>query len=315
MSEIRPQTLDDFIGQVGVVRQLKVVVTASAHRQLPLPHMLFQGGPGLAKTTLAYSVLPHVTGREATYINCAAIAKPQDLLPTLTTRKAGEIVVLDEIHLLRNVPQMTEHMLSLLEDSKVTLTLGDGPKPELMTVTLPKFTILGTTTCPGMLSQPLRDRFRHLLQLEAYSDEEMAKILCWTAEKRDARLTPEAAAILVPACQGTARYAVRLIESAIEVSCCYDYLRLTTDVVREVLELQGIVGGLTKIQQTYLGYLHTCPRQQAGVASIAAFLDEDARTVESIIEPHLLRQNLIARNPSGRQLTDKGTQWLKEHRH
>lgn len=305
---IRPARFNSFIGQVKAIQQLTVAVKAAKARKLPLGHILLLGPAGLGKTTLGCSVVPTEFGAgKATYVNCSAVEKTTDLLPILTTQKAGSILFMDEIHAL--IPAAREFMLSLLEDSRITVPLGDD-KSDLMTVDLPKYTVIAATTRPAALSDPMRDRFMHIVQLEPYSVTETAEIIQWHAEMRSMACDLSTVEkLLAPVCRGTARHAVRLVEACTD-TCFADYDGIETkigeNIITATLKRLGYASNLTPQEIALLRALHGAKDNRLGLNTLGAQLHEDPQTVEIIIEPWLLQNGYITRELKGRVLTDSG---------
>jgi len=302
---IRPSAFDSFIGQAPAIKQLRVAVTAAKARDMAMGHALLLGPAGLGKTTLGCSVVPNEMGlAAATYVNCSAVEKTTDLLPILTTQKAGSILFMDEIHAL--IPAAKEYMLSLLEDSRITVSMGEGS--ELMTVDLPKYTVIAATTKPAALSAPLRDRFMHIVSLVPYSTAEISAIVSWHISSRNAAGDAEAiAAKLAPLCRGTARHAVRFVESCLD-TCYADGLDIYVNeaVIVETLDRLGYKGNLTPAELKVLRALNKAKDRRLGLTTLAAQVDEDPRTVEDLIEPYLLQMGYMVRDLKGRILTDMG---------
>ncbi len=309
MATIRPQSFDSFAGQEKAIQRLKVAVGSALKRQQPLGHVLFDGPAGLGKTSLGASVLPRELGEvRCVSINCSAIERPQDLLPTLSTMRYGEILFLDEIHSLQGTGCF-EYLLTALEDFTISVKTGDGPKDPVIAVELPRFTVVAATTRAARLPEPLRDRFSHQIRLDLYSASAMSKVLRWTAEQRDLVLEANSAAELVPACHGTARWAVNLVEACQDTAINNRGLQhgpIGPQDVQETLERMGFVRGLTEAEHRYLVALGGRQGKPTGVGTLAAMLDENSQQVEEVTEPWLLQNLLIEKTPQGRLLASRG---------
>lgn len=297
----RPLTLADFHGQQAVVDLLKVPLKAAKATGKLMGHILFSGPRGLGKTTLA-GVVASEMKTEIVSLNAAAIEKPQQLLNALTMLKAGQILFLDEIHMLQR--GMHEHLYTAMEDRKITVVLGEGPTAKAYPVELEPFTLIGATTREGLLPSPLLDRFKTAAKLDLYGDDEMAQVLKWICEGNEFETTEEGLALLVPACHGTARHAVTLLEAVADTVYANDFSKTVEgSVVRETLRRLGFHKGLNRNEITLLQQLAKGPK---GLTTLAAVLDEEAITVETVYEPWLLRKGLIVKKPGGREITAAG---------
>ncbi len=323
MPAIRPASLDAFHGQKAATDHLRVSCKAALRLKRPHGHTLFLGPPGLGKTTLGATVLPAEMGTTAKVINCSSIEKPQDLLPTLSTMGEGEILFLDEIHAL--IRPLMENLYGVMEDAKLSIVMGEGDTRQTMVIDLNRYTVVGATTREGLLPAPLRDRFRHVLRLDLYSDSEMFEVLSWVGNTQGIEeATPSAINMLVPACHGTARHAVSLIEACIETIASDDQLAktlilpngqmsLTKPVVRQTLKRLRIApSGLTYPEQRLLGCLADSSKGVVGLHTLASVIDEEVQTIEEVYEPWLLRTGMIEKTPQGRTITPKGRQALKD---
>lgn len=308
----RPSTFSTFLGQGEVIDHLKVSVKAATRLKRPHGHVLFLGPPGLGKTSLAASVLPTELGTTATKINCSSIEKPQDILPTLSQIQPGTILFCDEIHCLPR--QIQETLYSVMEDFNLPIVIDSGGKSQTINLRIPPFTLAAATTREGLLPAPLRDRFRHILRLDLYSDEEMSQVLRWLAQNSPAEsIDDEAISLLLVPVHGTARRAVGLVESCIETAAAWDAptLAITGEVARATLKrLRYSSNGLSLPEVRLLRVLAASTRGTVGLKTVAAVVDEETTTVEEVYEPWLLRSGLIEKTPSGRSITDKGRQAL-----
>jgi Holliday junction DNA helicase RuvB len=308
---IRPQSFDDFHGQPGAIGMLRVAVRSALARKKPLGHVLIVGSAGLGKTTLSASVLPTELGVKVQSLVCSAIEKPADLIPTLTRMKAREILFLDEVHAMNRLCHET--LFGVLEDFKIDVRIGDGKDAQILSVEIEPFTVLAATTRSGLLSEPFRDRFKHTINLVLYNDDDMAKVLQWTATQYEVTLPDPT--LLIPACHGTARYASRLIEACIDTIWCGDVtipsLDLTPAIIEATLRRLGYApNGLSKAEVALLRRLASSSGP-VGLNTLAAVLDEEADTVESVYEPWLLQLGLLEKTPSGRKITVAGKKALK----
>ena len=307
---IRPLSFESFHGQKAAVAQLQVAVRAAKKLQKPFGHCLLVGPPGVGKTTLGAGVVPTELGSRVVQVNCSSLEKPQDLLPTLSTMGENDVLFLDEIHALPR--QLSENLYTVMEDSFLTIVVGEDSNKQVMKIDLPKFTIIGATTREGLIPEPMRDRFKHLVRLDLYSDEEMVEVLDWVAQQMEIDFeTRLACRKLMLACHGTARHAVRLVDACIETLAGdpgFDGVRaINSQVVEATMRRLGYGrNGLTKPEVQLLKRLIDAPNQTAGLSTLAACLDEEVDTVEDVYEPYLLRAGYIERTPQGRRLTAAG---------
>jgi Holliday junction DNA helicase RuvB len=308
----RPNSFETFLGQTAAIEHLKVSTRAAKRLGRPHGHVLFTGAPGLGKSTLASYVLPAELGSQSTVVNCASIEKPADLLPTLSTVKQGQVLVLDEIHCL--LMPLKETLYSVMQDSVLPIVLGEGDKRQVLNLTLPAFTLVGCTTRDGLLPIPLLDRFKHTIRLESYTDREMIDVLTWMAQNSEAEaITGEAAAVLATACHGTARHAGRLIESCVETAAAggLPTLAITREVaVSTLTRLRYAPTGLSAAEVQLLDCLAGSSRGTMGLNTLASVMDEEALTVSEIYLPWLLKSGYIETTPAGRTITEKGRQVL-----
>jgi len=307
----RPQRFQEFNGQAAAIQQLKIAVKSTKARNQLFSHTLLLGPPGTGKTSLAMSVIPAELGVECRMFNCGSVRNPQDILPTLTSAPPGSILFLDEIHALAGTG-VFDSLLSLLEGSQVTIQVGDGQNKRLMTVQVDPYTVIAATTRESSLPEPIRDRFRHQIRLSLYDDVAMGKVLEWTSSQLDATFTQQALETLVPACHGTARHAVRLVESSIDTVLGDDrfdgrtMVGIDKDVVDATLARLGYRHGLSSPEFDLLVRLSQAPGGKLGLSTLASVLDEESKTVEQVYEPYLLQKGLMTKTTNGRQITDAG---------
>lgn len=309
---IRPLSFGEFNGQRPIVEHLKIAVTSARHLKKPLGHVLFIGPPGLGKTTLGASVLAAELGVPAVIVNCGAIKRAQDIMPTVSTIKEGQILFLDEIH---NLPaDVKDTLLTVMEDFKLPIFIGEGDERRILTANLPPFTLVGSTTREGKLPQPFRDRFKHVLRLNLYSDLEMAGVLHWTADKLGLGIYTEAVVRLTPPCHGTARHAGRLLEACQQTMISTDpsQVAITGECVVATLKRLGYTSnGLTAQEFNLLKALRDS-KTALGLSTLGALLDEENATVEEIYEPWLLKKAYIVKTTKGRVITTAGIDAIKD---
>lgn len=311
MGAIRPTSLETFIGQADAVNILQIAVLSAKRQKRSLGHTLFTGPAGLGKTSLAMSVLPKELDVTSSFVNCAAIEKPQDITSVLAKAREGSIVFLDELHAL--IPAAREHLLTAMEDQVLNVRLDamNGREAQIMVVKLPPFTVIGATTRTGQLDGPLRSRFTHQLVLQPYTDAELAEISVWQGRARGVAFEPAAAVLLGASAHGMARMAVNLVEASIDT--LYGVYpdngnTITRDMARETLERLGYHNGMAPDQIRYMKALQKY-KVAAGLKVLAGLLGETEQTIEEVIEPWLLKQGYIERTPSGRKATGSAPGW------
>lgn len=304
---LRPQTLDDFVGQDHLKEQLRIHIDSAKTRGAPLDHMLFGGPPGLGKTTLA-NIMANEMGSNFHVVTGPAIRNPNDLMAKLAALQDGDILFIDEIHALPRDVQ--EILYPAMEDFQLDFKLhGDGPPVRM---NLPEFTLLGATTRAGELQQPLRDRFGLIGDLDFYEPTRLAEIVNSTATKLDIDLGEGAAIALAERSRGTPRIANNLTEWVRDYSIAREGgAQITTSTVDSALQIAGIDhAGLSGDQRQYLRALSDTGT--SGVRNIAATMGQDEVNVSDAIEPYLIREGYVTRTPRGRLITDKGVQHLEE---
>lgn len=314
----RPNSFQEFHGQTDAVEQLAVAVRAAKRRSKRFAHFLIVGPPGVGKTTLAAHVVPHELGLNpdsVTVLNCTAVEKPKDILPTLTTIHQGGLLFLDEIHALPG--EVSEYLYHVMEDQKVTVSMGDNQP--LITLNIADYTVAGATTREGLIPEPMRDRFKHHIRLELYDDASMLEVLKWTVnayreesdDLKGIEWDPDALGLLVKPCHGTGRFAGRLIEAVLDTyfgSSTTETGAITRGTVQRTLDRLGYTQGLGKMEVRILEILAT--NGVTGLKTLSAALDEEERTIEDTYEPWLLQQGFIERGRQGRKLTAGGAEIL-----
>lgn len=306
---LRPRLLREVIGQRKVAQRLAVAVAAAKKLGEPLGHILFDGPPGLGKTTFA-TVLPNELGTSIQMTSGPALSKPADLLPFLTNLEEGSILFIDEIHRLPRVVE--EFLYPAMEDYRIDIVLGEGMHARTITMRLKRFTLIGATTRSGLLSGPMRDRFKMHEHLEFYSVEELAQIIQVNAAKLQTQITPEAAVELARRSRGTPRVAnARLYWARSYAAACHEGI-ITAEVARAALDMAEVDReGLDKNDRRYLETLiDLFGGGPTGVEALAATLNLAADTLADEIEPYLLREQYIVRSPRGRLATPRAWQAL-----
>ena len=304
-ASLRPQSLDEFIGQRQLCDNLRVFIAAARARKDALDHVLLHGPPGLGKTTLAQIVARELgTGFRTT--SGPVIQRAGDLAALLTNLEPREVLFIDEIHRLN--PMVEEILYPAMEDFKLDLIIGEGPAARSVRIDLPPFTLIGATTRTGLITTPLRERFGIPLHLDFYSAEELVTIVKRGAAVLGMDLTDEGAAEIAGRGRGTPRVAGRLLRrvrdfAAVEGSAPVDAVIADRGLVR--LEVDGL--GLDAMDRRYLRCIaDKYDGGPVGAETLAAALSEERDAIEDVIEPFLLQQGLIQRTPRGRVLSVLG---------
>jgi Holliday junction DNA helicase RuvB len=306
---LRPRRFSEVVGQKSVVKRLSIAVNACRKLKEPLSHILFDGPPGLGKTTFA-TVLPNELGTSIQITSGPALTNPKDLMPFLTNATEGSILFIDEIH---RMPRIVEEFIyPAMEDFRVDIVLGEGINARTLSIPLKRFTLIGATTRPGMLSGPMRDRFKMHEHLEFYTVEELAEIARINAGKLQTTLTEEAAMELARRSRRTPRVVNRRLWWARSYAASEADGVITLEVARAALEMAEVdAEGLDKQDRRYLetllGVFNGGP---TGVEALAATMNLPVDTLSDEIEPYLLREQYIVRTPRGRQATPRAYQLL-----
>jgi Holliday junction DNA helicase RuvB len=306
---LRPRLLCEVIGQKAVVQRLGIVLNACKKLKEPLSHILFDGPPGLGKTTFA-TVLPHELGTSLQMTSGPALTNPKDLIPFLTNAEEGSILFIDEIHRMPRVVE--EFIYPAMEDFRMDIVLGEGINARTINMRLKRFTLVGATTRSGMLSGPMRDRFKMHEHLEFYSVEELAQIVRINAVKLQTTLSDDAAYELARRSRGTPRIANARLWWARHFAASEGDGRISLDVAQSALAMAEVDGeGLDKQDRRYLDTLiGVFQGGPTGVEALAATMNLPTDTLSDEIEPYLLREQFIIRTPRGRVGTPKAYQLL-----
>lgn len=300
--DLRPQRMQDMVGQREVYARLEIAVDASAKRGEPLGHILFDGPPGLGKTTFSMCI-PRDLGVSMQVASGATLAAPKDLIPYLTNAEERSVLFIDEIHRL---PKAVEEFLyPAMEDFRIDLTLGEGVNARTINMSLRPFTLIGATTRSGLLSAPLRDRFQMREHLDFYTVEELAEIVRRNAKKLKVGIVDAATVEIAGRSRGTPRVANNRLRWVRDYAQSRADGKITLSVARDALGMQGIDPlGLDGQDRKYL---ETIARVFAGgpvgVEAVAHTMNLSPDTLIDEVEPYLLRSELVVRTPRGRKLT------------
>jgi len=306
---LRPRLLREVIGQKPVVQRMEIMLNACRKLKEPLSHILFDGPPGLGKTTFA-TVLPNELGTNIQMTSGPALTNPKDMLPFLTNAEEGSIIFIDEIH---RMPRAVEEFIyPAMEDFRVDIILGDGINARTISMKLKRFTLIGATTRSGMLSGPMRDRFKMHEHLEFYTEDELAQIVTINARKLNTKLSPDAAVELAHRSRGTPRIANARLWWARNYATSEADGCVTLDIARAALAMADVDNlGLDKQDRRYLETLiGVFAGGPTGVEALAATMNLPADTLSDEIEPYLLREQFIVRSPRGRVATPRAYEHL-----
>ena len=302
-SHLRPQLLDDYIGQEKAKEILKVYITAARERGEALDHVLFYGPPGLGKTTLA-GIIANEMHVNIKITSGPAIEKPGEMAAILNNLQEGDVLFVDEIHRLNR--QVEEVLYPAMEDYEIDIMIGKGASARSIRLDLPKFTLVGATTRVGMLTAPLRDRFGVIHRLEFYTVEELKRIIARSAKVLDVGIDDAGATALARRSRGTPRLANRLLKRVRDFAQVKYDGYITEDVANYALDLLDV--DKCGLDQTDRNLLMTIIERfdggPVGLDTLAASLSEDSGTIEDVYEPYLLKNGFIQRTPRGRIVTD-----------
>ncbi|MBS5386413.1 MAG: Holliday junction branch migration DNA helicase RuvB [Clostridiales bacterium] len=302
-SSLRPQRLEEYIGQEKAKETLAIYIKAAKERKEALDHVLFYGPPGLGKTTLA-GIIANEMGVNLKVTSGPAIEKPGEIAAILNNLQEKDVLFVDEIHRLNR--QVEEVLYPAMEDYAIDIMIGKGATARSIRLDLPKFTLVGATTRAGMLTAPLRDRFGVIHRLEFYTEKELATIIIRSAALLGVEIEPEGAIELARRSRGTPRLANRLLKRVRDFAQVkYDGV-ITEEVTNLALDLLDVDKyGLDTIDRNILKtMIEKFQGGPVGLDTLAAAISEDAGTLEDVYEPYLLKNGFIQRTPRGRIVTD-----------
>ncbi len=306
---LRPQFLEDYIGQEQTKNNLKIFIDAAKQRGDSLDHVLLYGPPGLGKTTLA-GIVANEMGTHLKVTSGPAIEKPGDMAAVLNRMQKGDILFVDEIH--RLAKPVEEFLYPAMEDYVIDILIGKGPTARSIRMDLPRFTLVGATTRPGMLSAPLRDRFGIVGHLDFYTDAELKEIILRSADKLMVRIDDRGAEELARRSRGTPRLANRLLKRVRDFAQVRYDGEINAKVAAEALDLMDVDQfGLERLDRQILEtMILKFNGGPVGLDTLAASIGEDSGTIEDVYEPYLLKNGFVNRTPRGRVCTRQAYEHL-----
>ena len=300
--QLRPQRLDDYVGQHEAVESLRVSIEAARQRSEPLDHVLLYGPPGLGKTTLAH-IVANEMGAQIVPTSGPALERGADLMGILTNLAEGDVLFIDEVHRL---PRVIEELLyPAMEDFAVNFIIDKGLHARTLRYALRPFTLVAATTRPGMLTSPLRERFGIFHHLDFYSDEELCRIILRSASILGASVERPGAEEIARRSRGTPRIANRLLRRVRDYAQVKGDGVVTREVAHDALDREGVDGrGLDRLDRRFLtAIIEQYGGGPVGIEAVAATINDEAETLVEMVEPYLLKIGFIVRSPNGRRAT------------
>lgn len=308
--KLRPSRIDQMVGQREVIARLRIAIDAAKARGETLGHILFDGPPGLGKTTFAHCI-PEELGVHIDFLSGPSLKAPKDLVPNLTNLQTRQVLFIDEIH---RIPKaVEEYLYTAMEDFRIDLILGEGINARTHNFRLKPFTLIGATTRAGMLTGPLRDRFQIREHLDFYTISELTEIVVRNAVKLSVEIEPDAAEEIARRSRGTPRIANNRLRWVRDYAQSRADGRITLPTANAALEMAEIDPlGMDRQDRRYLETLiRVCGGGPVGIETIAATMNTSSDTLEDEVEPFLLRMELILRTPRGRVAAPRAYEHLK----
>ena len=299
---LRPKSFTDYIGQNKIIESLSIAVEASRKRDESLDHVLFYGPPGLGKTTLSYIISNQI---ESNFIHTSgpALEKPADAVGLLSNLSSKDVLFIDEIH---RIPKtVEEYLYSAMEDFRVDFITGSGAFAKTINLRLESFTLVGSTTRPGLLSSPLRDRFGLSYHLDYYDENDLRDIILRSSRLLDLKIDEKSSIEIAKRSRGTPRIANRLLRRVRDYVEVKNIKKINTKIINDSLEIEGVDNlGLDRLDREYLRIIAAnYEGGPVGIDAISASLNEDQATLSDVVEPFLLKIGFIIRTSQGRKIT------------